>query len=162
MVVAGVVALGLAACSPASPRELPRAIAYDRPGDRALDRTLVVGTLIEATVPDARAWRRGPVGRRVLATVTGDVTNALHWAVIPAGSLVELRITRRGPGALTAGAGATITLELHAVTVRGLRYPVRAAWALSPVAGQPSRDAMGSAETRILFVLSEGFTAVVP
>lgn len=162
-VLAAVLVLGFVACSRVVARE-PRGAAEERRlGDRALDRTLVAGTLIEATVRDSRWWRRAAVGTTLAATVTGDVTNALQWAVIPAGSAVELRITSRRLAGNARGTQAAITLEVRAVTVRGRRYPVYAAAAMTAVTvPEPSGGVVGPRETRMLFVLSEGFTATLP
>lgn len=128
-----------------------------------MDRTLVAGTLIEATVRDSRWWRRAAVGTTLAATVTGDVTNALQWAVIPAGSAVELRVAARRLAGDPRGAQAAITLEVRAVTVRGRRYPVYAAAAMTALTvPEPSGGVVGPRESRMLFVLSEGFTASLP
>jgi hypothetical protein len=98
-----------------------------------MDRTLVAGTLIQATIHGAR---RDTPGATLTATVSADVTNAHRSVVIPAGCLVRLSIARRGPA---------MVLEVTSVRVEGQVYPV-------------SATAVASG-TRILFVLPEGFTA---
>src|ERR1041385_2838112 len=81
-VLAGMFGLGLGACSTAVARE-PEHRSADRPfGDRAVDRTLVVGTLIEATIDSALSWRRAKPGDTLTATVSADVKNARRWVVI--------------------------------------------------------------------------------
>jgi hypothetical protein len=148
---AGMLGLGLVACSTVAARE----------PDRAADRTLVAGTLIEAQLEDSRSWRRNPLGETLTATVSADVTNALRWVVIPAGSPVGLRIAHWRPATNRNQADARITLDVLSVTVRRRLYPVRASVELTPVAvRQPSGEVVAVASgTRILFVLSEGFTA---
>jgi hypothetical protein len=134
MLIAGMLWLGLGACSSAAAREPVRRDADRWPlTDRALRRTLVAGTLIQATLHTSR---RNAPGATLTATVSADVTNAHRAIVIPAGCLVGLRIAHRGPAML---------LEVTSVTVEGQVYPVSA-----------TAVARG---TRILFVLPEGFTA---
>jgi hypothetical protein len=121
--------LGLMACSGAAARE-PDADRWQL-GNRALDRTLVVGTLIEATIHGS--------GEALTATVSTDVRNASGWVVIPAGCPVGLRIAGRG------------LLDVTSVTVWGQVYPVSATVEVTRVAVVPPG-------TRILFVLPEGLT----
>jgi len=127
----GMLGLGLMACAGAAAGEPERANHWQL-GNRALDRTLVVGTLIEATIHGS--------GEALTATVSTDVRNANRWVVIPAGCPVGLRI---------AGLGL---LEVTSVTVWGQEYPVSATVEWTPVAVRPAPG------TRILFVLSEGLT----
>jgi hypothetical protein len=146
----GMVGLGLVACSSAAAR-VPEYLDVDRwpPGNRALDRTLVVGTLIGARIH--RSLRRDTPGEPLKATVSADVRNAHRWVVIPAGSAVELRITQWRP----------MLLDVTSVTVRGQVYPVSATIELSPMAVYPATGEAAAVTpgTPILFVLSEGFTA---
>lgn len=140
MLLAGILGLGLVACSSAA-ATLPERDADRRPsGHRAVDRTLVAGTLVEATIHNSHPTRRTEPGETLMATVSADVRNAHGWVVIPAGCVVGLKIERRRPG--------TGLLDLTSMTVRGQAYPVNATVELPPAAG-----------TRVLFVLSEGFTA---
>lgn len=156
-VLATMLALGLVACSSVGAKE-------PKPGDGALDGTLVAGTLLEATIAGSRSRRFYLPGEMLTATVSADVTNAVRWVVIPAGSPVGLRVAHWGPATSESPAAATITLELHSVTVWGRLYPVRAAAALTAVTiYPPGGEVMVVAPaTRILFVLSEGFTATMP
>jgi len=123
--------LGLLACTSVAAKEPD--------GDRALDRTLVAGTLIEATIEDVRAWRRNPLGETLTALVNADVRNADGWVVIPAGSTVGLRVARWQPPSLT--------FKVLSVTFSRRLYPMRETVV---VVGQGRR---------IAFVLSERFTA---
>ena len=137
-VLAELLMLGLVACSSVAAREPERGARNGTLGDRALDRTLVVGTLIEATIHSPLSWRRNQPGETLTAAVSADVRNAHGWVVIPAGCPVGLRI-----------ADARMLLEVTSVTVWGQVYPVSARVELTPV------TAPG---TRILFVLPEGLT----
>ena len=134
--LAGVLTLGLLACSgaEASEPQLARAEPW-RPGDGTWDRTLVVGTLIEATTCNE-------LDGTLTAMVSGDVRNARRWVVIPARSPVGLRIV--------PGRRAVIALDITSVTVAGAVYPLTATIALTPLAPVSG--------TRILFVLRDGLT----
>jgi hypothetical protein len=141
----GMLGLALAACRGAAASE-PAPALVDRvaAGDQVWDRTLAVGTLIEATICDTAG---GPLA----AMVSGDVRNARRWVVIPARSAVGLRLLpSRPPG---------ITLGITSVTVADRVYPLSAVARVSGVVGQVSRDVVVVAPgTRILFVLGDGLT----
>lgn len=162
---AGMLGLGLAACLSAAAGEPALSNADRRPrGSPALNRTLVVGTLIEATIHSPLPWGRNQPGETLTATVSADVRNAHRWVVIPAGSRVGLRIAPRGPAATRGQAHATMVLDVTSVTVWGQIYPVSATVDVTPVAGGwASRKVVGRASrTRILFVLREGLTVERP
>jgi hypothetical protein len=157
---AGMLVLGLMACSSVAAREPERGGGYGNVGHRALERTLVAGTLIEATIEGARSWRRNPLGETLTAIVTADVRNAHRWVVIPAGSPVGLRVAHwRRPTDRTQ-ADARLTLEVLSVTVRRRLYLMSERVEVTPApVRQPSGEVVVVAPgTRILFVLSEGFT----
>src|SRR5690242_9869746 len=143
--LAGIVALGLVACSGAEAGEPQRARAEPwRPGDGAWDRTLAAGTLIEATTCNE-------MDGTLTAMVSADVRNARRWVVIPARSPVGLRIApgRRG----------VIALEITSVTIAGAVYPLTATVALTPRLPDLARGAAAVLSgTRILFVLRDGLT----
>lgn len=143
--LAGILTLGLVGCSgaEASEPQIARAQPW-RPGDGTWDRTLVVGTLIEATTCNE-------VDGRLTAMVSGDVRNARRWVVIPARSPVGLRIV--------PGRRAVIALDITSVTVAGAVYPLTATIALTPLVAGAGRDAaIVVSGTRILFVLRDGIT----
>jgi hypothetical protein len=121
------------------------AVAAKEPGPEeggARDRTLVVGTLVEATIEDGRLWRRNPLGQTLIALVNADVRNADGRVVIPMGSPVGLKVVRwRAP---------SITFHVLSITVARRWYPMRETVVV-----------VGSG-ARIAFVLSEGFTAGKP
>jgi hypothetical protein len=153
--------LGLVACATATAREPEHRDADRSPlGNRALDRTLVVGTLIEATIPSSLSGRRHQPGETLTATVSADVRNAQRWVVIPAGCPVRLRIAAGGPATNKHQADATLLLDITSVTVWGQEYPVSATVELMPVAVRGTSRKGGAAVpgTRILFVLPEGLT----
>ena len=163
--LAGMLGLGLVACASAAAREPEHRDADRWPfGNRALERTLVVGTLVEATIDRSLSRRRNKPGETLTATVSADVRNAHRWVVIPAGCPVGLRIALRGPAANTSHGDANLLLDVISVTVWGQAYPVRATVEWTPVAVRPaSREAVVVASgTRILFVLREGLTVERP
>jgi len=145
--------LGLVACSSVAAREPERDGGIGTVGGGALRRTLVAGTLIEATIDGSRSWRRNPLGETVTAIVNDDVRNGGNWVVIPAGARVGLRIAQwKRP---------TITFAVLSVMVGGEVYPMRETVDVTPVAvRQPSSEVVAvRSGTRIWFVLSKGFTA---
>jgi hypothetical protein len=147
LLLAGMLGLGLAACSSAVAREPDRRDAELWPfGNHAVDRTLVAGTLIEATIRGPLSWRHIQPGESLMAVVSADVRNARHWVVIPAGCPVGVSVALSTPAARRATEAPL--LDVTSVTVWGRVYPVRATVASRPV---PSG-------TQILFVLHEGFT----
>ncbi len=170
--LAATLGLGLVACASAAAREPEHRDADRWPlGNRALERTLVVGTLIEATIDRSLpgidrsvSRRRGKPVETLTATVSADVRNAHRWIVIPAGSPVGLRITLWGPATNTTQADAKMLLDVTSLTVWGQVYPVSATVEWTPVAVRPaSRETVVVAPgTRILFVLREGLTVERP
>jgi len=128
--------LGLAACSTVVAKE------PESEGSGAVARTLVVGTLVEATIQDTRSWRPNPLGQVLTAVVTADVRNGDGWVVIPAGSPVALKVAAWRP--------PSFTFKVLSVTVSRRRYAMHETVVV---------DGPG---TRIAFVLSEGFTAGKP
>lgn len=134
--LAGMLVLGLTACSTIAAKE------PERETGGALLRTLVVGTLVEATIEEGRFWRRDVLGETLVASVNADVRNADDRVVIPAGSPVALKVVRWRP--------PNFTLKVLSVTVARRLYPMR-----------ETVELVGSGP-RIAFVLSEGFTAGKP
>jgi len=128
--------LALTACSSVAAKE------PEREAGGALLRTLVVGTLVEATIEEGRSWRRNPLGETLIAMVNADVRNAYDRVVIPAGSAVALKVVRwRSPN---------LTFKVVSVTIARRLYPMGETVVV-----------VGSG-TWIAFVLSEGFTAGKP
>jgi len=145
--------LGLVACSSVVASEGEHANR-----NRALDRTLSVGTLVEAKLQDSPPWRRTKPGETVRANVSANVQNAHRSVVIPAGCLVRLRIARRASPSKGRDEGdASVALRVTSVTVGGKVYPVSTTAELTQVVGRPSHDTVVPSGT-ILFVLPEGLT----
>jgi len=153
-VPAGMIAFGLTACPGVIAGEPEHADRWQL-GHRALDRTLVVGTLIEATIQP---------GAPLSATVSADVKNAHRWVVIPAGCPVGVSIPLLGPAAKKSQADAKMLLDVTSVTVWGQVYPVTTTVEVTPVAvrGLIHEVALVAPGTRILFVLPEGLTVERP
>lgn len=105
--------LGLLACSPAAGNEKTPA-----------QRTLVAGTLIQATTQDSLSSRDHRAGETLTALVSGDVEDADGHVVIPAGSPVALRIVQLEPATTNGQRDGRIALEVIALTVGGQEYPV--------------------------------------
>src|ERR1041384_3064544 len=103
--LAGILTLGLVACSGAAASEpqLARAEPW-RPGDGTWDRTLAVGTLIEATTCNE-------LDGTLTAMVSGAVRSARRWVVIPARSPVGLRVV--------PGRRAAIAPDITPVPIQG-------------------------------------------
>jgi hypothetical protein len=153
-VLAVMFGLGLVACSRIVAREPEHAN-----GSRALDRTLTVGTLVEAKLQASPPWRRKKPGETLRATVSANVKNARGWVVIPGGCVVGLRIARRSSATKNGEAGdANVALDVTSVTVEGQVYPLSTTAEFAPaVVGRMSRDTLARSGT-ILFVLPEGLT----
>jgi hypothetical protein len=155
-----ILGLGLMACATADAREPEHGNADRWPyGERAVDRTLVAGTLVGATIESSLLRRRNNPGDTLTATVSTDVRNAHHWVVIPAGCPIGLRIAVAGPAAQKSHADAKLRLEVTSVTVWGQVYRVGATADLTPQTLRgASREAVVPSRTRFLFVLPEGLT----
>jgi len=131
--LAGMLVLGLVACSPASGKE--EANSTGRVVDAApAQRTLVAGTQIEATIEDSLSSRHNKAGETVTATVSADVRDGRGHVVIPAGSALGLRIAELEPATNKSQDDGKIALDVPSVTVRGQVY--RVSTRLDPVAHQ--------------------------
>ena len=148
--LAGMLGLGLAACASAVAKEPAHREADRQFGNRALERTVVVGTLVQATIQSALSRGRDKAGAMLAASVSADVRNARRWIVIPAGSPVGLTIKQWG---------TTLLLDVSSVTVWGQVYIVRATAELTPLPlPGTGGDVVVAPGTSIQFVLSEGLT----
>jgi len=150
--LAGMFGLGFVACSSVVAKE-----SEDANRGRALDRTLSVGTLVEAKLQDSPPWRRKQPGETVRANVSANVQNAHRSVVIPAGCLVRLRIARRASASKSGEGHANVALQVTSVTVGGKVYPVSTTAELTQGVGRTSQDTVVPSGT-ILFVLPEGLT----
>src|SRR2546425_130112 len=86
---------------------------------------LPVGTTMDMAAPDTISSRTAKVGDPFTARVVEDVRNAAGKVVIPAGSVVNGKITdvKPAPNPSTPG---TLTLSVSSITVRGTSYPLDA------------------------------------
>jgi len=87
---------------------------------------LGVGTKIDVASNDTLSSRTAKVGDAFTAHVVEDVRDVSGKVVIPAGSLVNARITEVKPAPNPSTPG-TLTVSVTSVTVRGTSYPIDAA-----------------------------------
>jgi hypothetical protein len=121
--LAGMLVVGLVACSPASAK--PAAGTAARAvSNRPTQRTLVSGTRIEATIEDSLTSRHNKVGETLRARVSADVKDASGQVAIPAGSTVGLRIAQLEASTNKSQADGKIALDVTSMTVRGQAYAV--------------------------------------
>lgn len=126
LLTAGITALALMSCG--QPRS-DSAIAAPGPTDRSIriaatTRTLATGATIGATTGATVTSRHNKAGETMTTTVGTDVKDAYGRVVVPAGSTVELTITEISPARNKSQADGSLTLQVTAVTVRGVRYPL--------------------------------------
>lgn len=123
--LAGMLVVGLVACSPASAK--PAAGTAARAvSNRPAQRTLASGTRIEARIEDSLSSRRNKAGETLRATVSADVKDAYGQVAIPAGSIVGLRIAQLEPATNKSQADGKIVLDVTSVTVHSQVYSVNA------------------------------------
>jgi len=121
--LAGMLVLGLAACSSASAKEeAAKLAAAGRVSSQPAQRTLRSGTTIEARIQDSLSSRHNQAGETLRATVISDVKDANGGIAIPAGSTVGLRIAELQAATNKSQADGKITLVVTSVTVRGQTY----------------------------------------
>jgi len=104
------------------PAQRPRATPPARPAMR----TLSAGARFDIAATDTISSRTAKAGDLFTARVVEDVKNAAGQVVIPAGSVVNGRITdvKPAPNPRTPG---TLTLSVTSVTVGGNTYPIEGA-----------------------------------
>jgi hypothetical protein len=122
IVLTGLLALVLLACTPAAANERPD--AQRLLAAQPTQRTLSAGTLIQGTTQDSLFSRSNQVGETHTALVSGDVKDATGQVVIPAGSRVALRIARLAPAANKALNDGQLALDVTSLTVQDREYPV--------------------------------------
>jgi len=86
---------------------------------------LGVGTTVDIAAADTISSRTAKIGDPFTARVVEDVRNAAGRVVIPAGSVVNGKVTdvKPAPNPSTPG---TLTLSVSSITVRGTSYPIEA------------------------------------
>lgn len=122
ILLTGLLALVLLACTPAAANERPDAERLR--STQPTQRTLGAGTLIQGTTQGTLYLRRNQVGETATALVSGDVKDATGQVVIPAGSRVALRIGRFATAANKTLPDGQLALEVTSLTVADRLYPV--------------------------------------
>jgi len=112
---------------PAAPPPVTRPPVVRRPTPPApppMSR-LAAGTKVDIAAVDTISSRTAKPGDAFSARVVDDVRNAAGKVVIPAGSLINGKITdvKPSPNPSTPG---TLTLSVASITVRGTSYPIEA------------------------------------
>jgi glycine zipper 2TM protein len=113
---------------PAAPPRTQPPAARPRPPappPRPAMRTLSAGAKFDVAATDTISSRTAKIGDAFTARVVEDVKNAAGQVVIPAGSVLNGKITdvKPAPNPSTAG---TLTLSVVSVTVGGKSYPIEA------------------------------------
>jgi hypothetical protein len=124
--LAGMLALGVVACSPANAKPEAGSTTAKAVSTLPAQRTLVSGRQVEARIQDSISSRHNAAGEMLRATVSADVKDAYGRVVIPAGSAVTLRITQLEAATNKSDADGKIALEVTSVMVRGQGYSVNA------------------------------------
>lgn len=119
---------GVAACGMARGEE-PDANTRDAaPGLAAAltppTSSLPVGTTIEVTLDETVSSRRNEAGETVTTTLGSDLKDAAGRVVMPAGSVLELRIVEITPATNTSQDYGTLVLQVTSVWVRDRSYPL--------------------------------------
>lgn len=86
---------------------------------------LAAGTTMDIAAADTITSRTAKVGDPFTARVVEDVRNAAGKVVVPAGSVVNGKITDVKPAPNPSSPG-TLTLSVSSITVRGTSYPLDA------------------------------------
>lgn len=107
------------------PAQRPTATRPPAPPPRPAMRTLSAGARFDVAATDTISSRTAKIGDAFTARVVEDVKNAAGQVVIPAGSVLNGKITdvKPAPNPSTPG---TLTLSVVSVTVGGKSYPVEA------------------------------------
>lgn len=125
---------------PANPPAPPAARPTNPPANRPVTRPrtnppapppapamarLSAGTAVDIAAMDTISSRTAKVGDAFTARVVADIKNGSGQVVIPAGSIVNGKITdvKPAPNPRTPG---TLTLSVASITVRGKSYPIDA------------------------------------
>ncbi len=107
------------------PAQRPTRTNPPPPPARPAMARLPVGTTMDIAAADTISSRTAKTGDAFSARVVEDVRNAAGRVVIPAGSVVNGKITdvKPSPNPSTPG---TLTLSVASITVRGTSYPIEA------------------------------------
>jgi hypothetical protein len=121
--LAGMLLLGLVACSPASAKDEPATTAR-AVSTAPAQRTLNSGTSVEARIQDSLSSRHNKAGETLRATVSADVKDNYGQVAIPAGSPVEIRVAQLEAATNKSQADGKIALVVTSMTVRGRTYQI--------------------------------------
>jgi hypothetical protein len=124
--LAGMLAFGVGACSPASAKPEAGSTTARAVSNLPAERTLVSGRQVEARIQDSISSRHNKAGETLRATVSADVKDAYGRVAIPAGSSVGLRIAQLEAATNKSQDDGKIALEVTSVTVHGQVYSVNA------------------------------------
>jgi hypothetical protein len=114
---------------PAAPAPAPKPAqpaAQPAPAPAPAPLGLASGTTISATTDAEIRSQKNKVGDEVTAKVTSDVKNSSGRVVIPAGSVVTLRVTAIKESDSKSDTTGTLTLKPVAVAVNGSSQPLSA------------------------------------
>ncbi len=109
--------------TPAATTPAPRP-STPRPSSPAPSRTRAAGTSFAATAVDSISSRYNKVGQTMTVRVASDVTNDAGRVVIPAGSLVTLRIAALAPSENKSDNVGTLSLVPVSVAIGGDSYDI--------------------------------------
>ncbi|HSE27988.1 MAG TPA: hypothetical protein VLA95_07125 [Gemmatimonadales bacterium] len=118
---AGAPAPAPAATSPRPTAPRPSAPAPSQPAPSPA-RTLAAGTSFSATAIDSISSRHNKVGQTMTVRVASDVTNDAGRVVIPAGSVVTLRIAAIAPSENKSDNVGTLSLVPVSVAIGGTSH----------------------------------------
>jgi hypothetical protein len=114
------------AASPSTPTPAPSASAPTPAAPAATPASLAAGTsLTAATTAEIRS-QKNKVGDTVTAKIASDVKDRSGRVVIPAGSVVTLKVTAIKESENKSDSTGTLTLQPTSVTVGGKSYPIAA------------------------------------
>ncbi len=104
----------------------PAAPATPAPAPAPASRNLAAGATLSVLTDAEIRSNKNKVGDEVTATVANDVKNSAGAVVIPAGSLVTLRVTAIKPSDSKSDTTGTLQLDPVAVSIKGSSYPITA------------------------------------
>src|ERR1043166_7580649 len=122
----GLMTLGILACGTGMAKQTntDSGVGRSAGGDVLANRILVSGTAVSAALIDSLASPGTGTGETVHASVSADVMDSQGHLVIPAGSVVLLRIVHIDPANDQTMPGGRLEMTLSSVTVRGQSYPI--------------------------------------
>jgi hypothetical protein len=104
----------------------PAPSAGPTPATEQNAHTLSAGTEIRAVLNDSINSRNDSAGMVLLARVAGDVVDPGGATAVPAGSEVQLTITRLEPAKSRSASDGKLSLRVDAITIDGRPVPVSA------------------------------------